>query len=274
MSETNNYNLYKPASGESGWAQALNSNFDIIDTQIKSAHDSISNHTSSGSNKHTASQISTADGSNVESKLSTLFSSKADTSHTHDYANSNHAHSTDSVKNNQGTSLTSILGQLDSKVGSIENTLKFLSPNLDKVTVSAFITNQASGIRIMCSLVPLINVHNWNIRVIKAGRTLAEATSASSYIFIHKDSLEGISDGETVEVVVTALSGQSSQTAVYSHKFMHINTHIEERLDSVEHQLTIGNIIDAFAQDADALQALANVLHSSNTLAQKVAELR
>ncbi|MFA7057289.1 MAG: hypothetical protein WC155_07000 [Candidatus Cloacimonadales bacterium] len=140
--------------------------------------------------------------------------------------------------------------------------------------MSAFITNQASGIRIMCSVVPLINIHNWNIRIIKAGRTLAEVLSASSFILIDEDSLEGISDGETVEVVVTAISGQSSQTAVYSHKFMHINTHIEDRLNSVEHQLTIGNIIDAFAQDADALQALANVLHSSNTLAQKVAELR
>ena len=30
---------------------------------------------------------------------------------------------------------------------------------------------------------------------------------------------------------------------------------------------------ETFAQDADALQALANVLHSSNTLAQKVSEL-
>ena len=53
--------------------------------------------------------------------------------------------------------------------------------------------------------------------------------------------------------------------------------HICQSLQSIciliESQLTIGNIIDSFAQDADALQALANVLHSSNTLAQKVSEL-
>ena len=274
MSETNNYKLYKPSSGESGWAQTLNSNFDIIDTQIKSSHDSITNHTGTGSNKHTASQVKTADGSDVESVLATLFSNKADTNHTHNYANYSHLHTTDSVKNNQGTSLTSLLSQFDSRIGSIENTMEFLSPDLEKVKVSAFITNQASGIRIMCSVVPLINIHNWNIRIIKAGRTLAEVLSASSYIFIHEESLEGVEDGEILEIVVTAISGQSSQTTVYSHKFVYIHTPIEERLSNVEHKLTIGNIIDAFAQDSDALQALANVLHSSNTLAQKVAELR
>lgn len=274
MPETNNYNLYKPESGESGWAQMLNNNFDIIDTQIKSVHDSIANHTGSGNNKHNASQISTTDGSDVESKLSTLFSSKADNAHTHNYASTSHAHGTDSVKNNQGTSLTSILSQYDNRLGSIENTLKFLDPDLSHVTVSAFITNQTSGIRIMCSLVPLINIHNWNVRIVKAGRTLAEVTSASSFIFIAEDSLEGINDGDIVEILVTAFSGQSSQTTAYSHKYEHISSHVEERLISIEQQLTIGNIIDAFAQDADALQALANVLHSSNTLAQKIAELR
>lgn len=274
MSATNNYNLYKPESGESGWAQALNSNFDIIDTQIKSAHDSISNHTGLGSNKHTATQISTTDGSDVESKISTLFSSKANTNHTHDYANFTHAHSTGNVKNNDGTSLTTILEEYGSRFDSIENTLLFLSPDLEQVTVSAFITNQASGIRIMCSIVPLINVHNWNVKVMKTGRILAEVLSASSYIFIHEGSLEGVEDGETIEIIVTAISGQSTQTTTYSHKFKHIKTQIEERLNSVEQQLTIGNIIDAFAQDTDALQALANVLHSSNTLAQKVAELK
>lgn len=274
MSETNNYNLYKPGSGESGWAGALNSNFDIIDTQIKSAHDSIINHTGSGSNKHTASQVKTADGSDVESKLATLFSSKADINHTHNYANSSHTHTTDSVKDSQGTSLTSLLSRLDSKIESIENTLEFLSPNLKEVKVSAFITNRTNGIRIMCSLVPLINVHSWNISIIKAGRTLVETVSSSSYIFIHEDSLEGVENGETIEIMITAISGQSSQTTVYDHEFKHINTHVEERLTTIEEKLTIGNIIDAFAQDADALQALANVLHSSNTLAQKIAELR
>ncbi len=247
---------------------------DIIDTQIKSAHDSIINHTGSGSNKHTASQVKTTDGSNVETKLSTLFSSNADNTHTHDYASSSHAHSTDNIKNNEGTSLTSILSQNDSRLASIENTLKFLDPDLSNVTVSAFITNQTSGIRIMCSLVPLININNWNVRVIKAGRTLVDVTSASSYFFIQEDSLDGVLDGELVDIVVTAISGQSSQSSTYSHKFQHININIEERLVTVEEQLTIGNIINAFAQDADALQALANVLHSSNTLAQKVAELR
>ncbi len=216
---------------------------DIIDTQIKSAHDSIANHTGLGNNKHTASQVKTTDGSDVETKLATLFSSKADNGHTHDYANSSHAHSTDNIKNNEGTSLTSILSQNDSRLASVENTLKFLDPDLSSVTVSAFITNQTSGIRIMCSVMPLINIHNWNIRIIKAGRTLAEVTSASSFFFIAEDSLDGIIDGDTVDIIVTAFSGQSSQTTTYSHKYEHISSNVEERLISIEHQLTIGNII-------------------------------
>ena len=69
MAETTNYNLYKPQAGESGWAQALNNNLDVIDGQMKSNQDGISNHTGTGSNKHNADQIKTTNGSNVESEI-------------------------------------------------------------------------------------------------------------------------------------------------------------------------------------------------------------
>ncbi|MCD4829744.1 MAG: hypothetical protein K8R90_09990 [Candidatus Cloacimonetes bacterium] len=71
----------------------------------------------------------------------------------------------------------------------------------------------------------------------------------------------------------TLSSSLSSKERTVQHTFYTTSLPLEERLNAIETQLTLGNIIDSFAQDEDALQALANVLHSSNTLAQKVSEL-
>jgi len=97
--------------------------------------------------------------------------------------------------------------------------------------------------------------------------------SASNYIFFDTGILTNIADGDVLTIITTVYSGLSSKSKSYSHTYHQSNNTIIDRLNAIETQLTIGNIIDSFAQDADALQALANVLHSSNTLAQKVSEL-
>ncbi|KQC09928.1 MAG: hypothetical protein APR54_12415 [Candidatus Cloacimonas sp. SDB] len=273
MAETTNYNLYKPQAGESGWAQALNNNLDVIDAQMKSNQDGISNHTGTGSNKHNADQIKTANGSNVESEIAALISGKADVNHTHNYASANHSHLAEEVIMPDNMDIGHHINRIDSDISTIENTLDLMIVDLTPVTISASIYNRMGGIRLICNTSPVINITYWIVTVSKDGITICEGISSSNIIFIAEDLLVGVEDGDTLNVAITAVSGQSSKSRTYNHVYHHVNNSIENRLDAIEAQLTIGNIIDAFAQDADALQALANVLHSSNTLAQKVAEL-
>ena len=260
MAETNNFNLYKPVVGESGWAQALNNSFDIIDTQMKSNQDSIFGHTGSGTNKHSASQIRTSNGSNVEIEIVNLFSGKANINHTHsEYALINHTHSQYA---------------LSVDLEKVNNTLDLLLPNLTSIEVGASISNQTGGIRIIGSTTPVINISSWRTTISKNSIVCFEMLSSGNYMFVQEEAMSGVVDGDIVDVEISIISGESIKSKTYSHQFQHINSNIEDRVMTLESQLTIGNIIDSFAQDSDALQALANVLHSSNTLAQKVAELR
>ena len=249
MAETINYNLYKPEAGESGWAQALNTNLDIIDGQIKSNQDGNSNHTGTGSNKHNADQIRTANGSNVESEIAALISGKANTNHTH----------------------TLYAAQND--MDQVLNTLDILAPDLTNLTLFVNTSNRNGGIRITFVFNSNIYFTQALIQVEKNGVEIASVISTANLIYINESELTGVEEGDQLNIIVTVISGLSSKGKTVSHIYNHTNNNIIERLNVIETQLTIGNIIDSFAQDADALQALANVLHSSNTLAQKVAEL-
>jgi hypothetical protein len=151
--------------------------------------------------------------------------------------------------------------------------LDLLLPDLSNVDITASIINRPGGVRIIGNTTPTINVTSWRIRILKNDIVVFESISGTSYVFVHEESLTGVDNDDFIDIEVTAISGESLKSISYSHQFQHINSNIEERLNTIETQLTIGNIIDSFAQDTDALQALANVLHSSNTLAQKVAEL-
>jgi len=273
MAETTNYNLYKPQAGESGWAQALNNNLDVIDAQMKSNQDGISNHTGTGSNKHNADQIKTANGSNVESEIAALISGKADVNHTHNFSLPGHGHQSSDVILPDNMDVGHHINRIDSDILTINNTLDLILVDLTDVTISAQISNIYGGLRIICNTNPVINITSWFIDIQKDGISIGQIWNSSNYFFIDGDLLINVNDGDTLTIIVTANSGQSSKSRSYSHVFHETNNSIIERLNAIETQLTIGNIIDAFAQDADALQALANVLHSSNTLAQKVAEL-
>jgi hypothetical protein len=273
MAETTNYNLYKPQAGESGWAQALNNNLDVIDAQMKSNQDGISNHTGTGSNKHNADQIKTANGSNVESEIAALISGKSDVNHTHNYSAPGHGHVADEVLMPDNQDVGHHINNINTDIATINNTLNLIIVDLTTVNLSAQISNRYGGIRVINNISPVINVSNWSVEVQKDGITLCEIYSSSNYIFIDGDLLTNVVDGDVLTIITTAYSGLSSKSKTYSHIFHETNNNIIERLNLIESQLTIGNIIDSFAQDADALQALANVLHSSNTLAQKVSEL-
>jgi len=273
MAETTNYSLYKPQAGESGWAQALNNNLDVIDAQMKSNQDGISNHTGTGSNKHNANQIKTANGSNVESEIAALISGKADVNHTHNYSSPSHGHLAEAVLMPDNQDIGHHINNINTDIATINSTLNLVIIDLTTVNLFAQITNRFGGIRVINNTSPVINVSHWSIEVQRGGVTICEIYSSSNYIFIDGDLLTNVNDGDELIVISTAYSGLSSKSKTYSHIFRETNNNVVERLNLIESQLTIGNIIDSFAQDADALQALANVLHSSNTLAQKVSEL-
>jgi hypothetical protein len=259
MSNTPNYNLYKPSAGDSGWADEMNQNLNTIDAQMKSNADAVINHNGNGSNKHLANQIRTADGSNVETKIANLDSAKANTNHSHSgYASMSHIHSQYA---------------LSSDLEKINNTLDLLLPNLTSIDVSASISNRSGGIRIIGITTPVINVSSWRLIISKNSIVCFEMISSGSYMFVQEEAMTGVQDDDVIDIEVSIISGESIKSKTYSHQFQHINSNIKDRVMTLESQLTIGNVIDSFAQDTDALQALANVLHSSNTLAQKVAEL-
>lgn len=273
MAETLNYNLYKPQAGESGWAEALNSNLDIIDAQIKSNQDGLSNHAGIGTNKHSAAQIQMANGSSVETEIASILSGKADVNHSHNYTSPGHTHLSDEIMLPDEVDLGHHISRIDSEINAINNTLNLIAVDLETVEISAQISNRFNGIRLLNNTNPVINIATWIVEIQKDGITLCEIFSSTNQIFIDDDSLTNVDDGDTLIIIVTASTGISSKSKSYSHVYHETNNNILERLNAIETQLTIGNIIDAFAQDGDALQALANVLHSSNTLAQKIAEL-
>ncbi|MDD3502177.1 MAG: hypothetical protein PHE19_07140, partial [Candidatus Cloacimonetes bacterium] len=76
---------------------------------------------------------------------------------------------------------------------------------------------------------------------------------------------------DNIQVRVIICFGYSMKERTYTHQFKHIDSDFEIKVNSYMQTLTISAIVNAFAQDVDALQSLANVLHSSNTLAQKIA---
>ncbi|MFA5628133.1 MAG: hypothetical protein WC965_11775 [Thiohalomonadaceae bacterium] len=256
---TNNYNLVKPEEGSSGWANGMNGNLDNIDTLLKNVSDLIANHQSGSGSKHAAAQISCGD-SNVLAELA----AKAPIVHTHpDLAPKVHTHPD--------------LATLDA-LNLIQNTLDFLMPDLSQIIISANIANINGGIRIICSTSPAIYVREWNVTVEKNGNVICDIGSASNNVFISSAFLDTVTDGNVLKISVEARSGQSSKSRDFTHTFVYSNSRFDNRIialeDIITKSLTIGNFIDSFAQDQDALQALANVLQHSNTLSQKIAELK
>lgn len=64
---TTNYNLEKPADGDSGWGSSYRSNLDTIDTQLFTSASGLSSHLSDTTDAHDASAISATDGTFCDS---------------------------------------------------------------------------------------------------------------------------------------------------------------------------------------------------------------
>ncbi len=321
MPETTNFSLYQPVAGESGWAAALNGNFDTIDALLYSHQTSIDGHTGTGSNKHNAEQIRTSDGSDVQSALA----AKASLHHSHQaddvilpdnldighhIANINddiqslettkaalrHTHQSDDILLPDGLELGQHIDSIDDDIealqtgkadathehaeyalqtalDTVENTLDLLLPDLASVTLSVDVVNRSGGIRILFHTTPTVHFSQAEILIEKDGVEMHHETVLSTYVFIDGSELSGVENGDVINLSVTLYSSLSSKIKKVDHTYATTTSPLEERIKAIETQLTLGNIIDAFAQDEDALQALANVLHSSNTLAQKVSEL-
>lgn len=283
MPETTNFSLYKPVAGESGWAAALNGNFDTIDALLYSHQTSIDGHTGTGSNKHNAEQIRTSDGSDVQSALT----GKAALHHSHQAEdiilpdNNDIGHHIDDINDdilalqNGKADATHEHSEyaLQTALDTVENTLDLLLPDLGSVTLSVDVVNRSGGIRILFHTTPTVHFSQAEILIEKDGSEVHHETVLSTYVFIDGSELSGVENGDVINLSVTLYSGLSSKIKKVDHSYATTTSPLEERIETIETQLTLGNIIDAFAQDEDALQALANVLHSSNTLAQKVSEL-
>ena len=250
MAETTNYNLTKPAAGASGWAPDINTNMDVIDAQMKTNNNGVVNHTNSGTNKHKADQIQTDDASNVEAKLAALAAGKADAGHTHSiYA-------------------------LATEMEAVEGTLSLLAPNLNEETLNVSVQNRNGGLRISFGFSTNIFWNNAQITVENADEEqLVTMVTGSSIAYIDGSDLTGVVEDDVLTVTVVVNSGFSSRTRVVSHTFKDTDNNIQNRLDALETTMTIANLIDSITQDSNALQAIANYVQSSNTLAQKVAEL-
>jgi len=283
MPETTNFSLYKPVAGESGWADELNGNFDTIDALLYSHQTSIDGHTGTGSNKHNAEQIRTSDGSDVQATLA----SKASLHHSHQAEevilpdNLDIGHHIDDIND---AILALQNGKADvghehseyalqTALDTVENTLDLLLPDLEPLTLAVDVVNRGGGIRIQFSTTPQVHFTQAEILIEKDGVEVHHETVLSTCVFIAGSELSGVENGDVINLSVTLYSGLSSKIKKVDHTYATTTSPLEERIDTIETQLTLGNIIDAFAQDEDALQALANVLHSSNTLAQKVSEL-
>ena len=256
MNQTTNYSLNKPTENSNGWADPINSNFDTIDQILKANADNISTHA------HSADQIaSQGPANNVQDALDNLNTTKA---------NANHAHTDYAVPI---ASLQSRVTSIEEDLSTINNTLDLLVPNLDGVSISASIVNRPGGIRINVSSQPVIRISYIGIVVIFEGSIIFDALSSSSSFFIHENALN-IGNNTTVQIKILVFSGETSKSAIYSHTFQHVNSDFENMVIDYMQLLTIPNILNALAQDDDSLQAIANKLHSSNTLAYKIAFLQ
>jgi len=193
--------------------------------------------------------------------LETAVAGKAAASHNHDaaYAAIDHAHS---ALESAISTLQDESTDYESRITALENLSGYLNPNLTTVEVSADISNLANGISIKISTNPDVYCRRYNVEIKKDGNIIFTGGGSADVIFI-SDSY-GFDDADLLQIRAQVISGESS----YKYSSWYDHTYQNQAAP-----ITLQGIIDSFKQDNDAMQELANVVHSSNTLAQKVAEL-
>jgi len=157
---------------------------------------------------------------------------------------------------------TSDLSVEQQRIDALESLVNFMNPDLSEVSVAASVRNGGNGIQVAIAVTPSVYVRMFNVEVKKNGAIIHAVQSGSNNIFISES--VGFEDGDILEVRGQIICGQD--TTKYSEWYSHT-------YNNAYPSLTVADVVAAFKNDESALQELANVLHDSNTLAQKVAEL-
>lgn len=242
ITTTNNYSLRKPAAGDVGVAGDLNWNLDTIDGLIKTINDYLA-----GIPGALASKASVAE----HQGLITIVDSKADASHTHaQYA--------------AQSALTALSEQVAAMI-----------PDLDKVTINGTISNHAGGLNINVSVSPNVSVGAFLIEITHNSVVVCNSGTSIGGVHISREALSALPSPASIQVKITATNAVSSQEKVYGHSFVRTAAPWDVKIDEVQgiiEALTVESIVVGFMKNDDAMTALANYVHSSNTLAAKVAE--
>ena len=253
-STTTNYNLFKPDPGASGVAEQLNSNLDTIDNTLKSLSD------------------------NKEPKITKKSAFNKDFGiGSDDVSRGNHGH-TDYASKADFLALENTVGLIQSSISAIQNTLNLMQPDLSSIAVNADINNRHGGIKISCMTEPAVCVRSWNVKIRTLGNLIYNADSNISTIFISRSMFESsLVDNTELAITITANSGSSTKDESFSHIYIRTQSDIDIAIANLENvvynELSMGNILDAVAQDVDTIQAHVNVLQHSNVLVQKLADL-
>ena len=182
----------------------------------------------------------------IKSQIITLDSGKSDSGHTH-----------------SSYALASNLTTLQDRVAAIENLLAYLEPDLTAVDVTSSPTSAANGISAPVVVNPSIYVREYRVEArLPGGAVFYSGNSGSSLLFVPQET--SFDTGDDVEIRVGIVAGTGAVKWSSWYTIYYSNT------ASV---MTVSEVVTAFKNDTAAIQELANALHDSNLLAQKIAEL-
>lgn len=153
------------------------------------------------------------------------------------------------------------LTDLETRVDALEALMAYIDPDLTDVAVTLEGTNKINGISIKAITTPNVFLKNWLFEVKKDSVVIFSSYSASDTIFVSHD--YGFTQDDVLNIRVTANTNSDSKASAW----------YQLQYDNQGSEITNATIVAAFKTDDDAMQQLANDVHSSNTLAQKVAEL-
>ncbi len=159
-----------------------------------------------------------------------------------------------------------------SKIIGLSDFIHLVLVDMNAVSISASIRNTNGGIRVSCFTNPAVHVQSWRVIMEWKGSIYYDVYTSSSESFINMGNYPEIADGSTVNIIVEAISGKTSNSSAYFHKYVYVSTSIDLRITAVENNLAPQAIIDRLVQDENAITQIANILQHSNTLIRKLDE--
>jgi uncharacterized protein YukE len=240
--ETSNYHLRKPAAGDVGVAGDLNWNLDTIDGLIKTINDYLA-----GIPNALALKASLA----AHQALAEIVDGKAEATHSH----------------------AEYVGQTE--FADLADQVATMIPDLASVALNGTISNHAGGLNINVSVNPSVPVATYMIEIEYNSAVVCNVGISAGGVHVSREALAALPSPAQIQVKITAMNAVSSQEKAYTHTYVRTAAPWEaqiEDLQSAISSLTVESIVAGFLNSDDAMTALANYVHSSNTLAAKVAE--